>query len=64
MYPLQENKALWTMGKRKKPPKLPQRAVGGGPGGSGGMRMLYARVTTMLPDEVRMCIYMYRVNPI
>ena len=36
---------LWRMGKRKKPPKLPQRGVG-------GFRMAYARVTTMLPDEV------------
>lgn len=33
------------MGKRKKPPKLPQRAVG-------NTRLLYARVTTYQPDEV------------
>jgi len=33
------------MGKRKKPPKLPQQT-------HSGMRMLYARVTTMQPDEV------------
>ncbi|KAL1499715.1 hypothetical protein AB1Y20_012413 [Prymnesium parvum] len=37
---------LWRMGKRKKPPKLPQQA-------RGGMRMMYARVTTMQPDEVQ-----------
>jgi hypothetical protein len=36
---------LWRMGKRKKPPKLPQRAVG-------NTRLLYARVTTYQPDEV------------
>lgn len=40
---------LWRMGKRKKPPKLPQQA-------RGGMRMLYARVTTMQPDEVEAAI--------
>eukprot|EP00967_Tisochrysis_lutea_P159137 scaffold328618_cov59-Tisochrysis_lutea.AAC.2 len=43
--PTQANKPLWTMGKRKKPPKLPQQT-------HSGMRMLYARVTTMQPDEV------------
>ena len=42
---VERTKPLWRMGKRKKPPKLPQRAVG-------GMRMMYARVTTMQPDEV------------
>lgn len=36
---------LWRMGKRKKPPKLPQRAVG-------NTRLLYARVTTYQADEV------------
>lgn len=36
---------LWRMGKRKKPPKLPQRAVG-------NTRLLYARVTTYQPDEI------------
>ena len=36
---------LWRMGKRKKPPKLPQAA-------QGGMRMMYSRVTTMMLDEV------------
>ena len=36
---------LWRMGKRKKPPKLPQRAVG-------GARLLYARVTQYQSDEV------------
>ena len=36
---------LWRKGKRKKPPKLPQRAVG-------NTRLLYARVTTYQPDEV------------
>lgn len=40
---------LWRMGKRKKPPKLPQRGVG-------EMRMMYARVTTMQPDEVEAAI--------
>mmetsp|Transcript_15089 Transcript_15089/g.32231 ORF Transcript_15089/g.32231 Transcript_15089/m.32231 type:complete len:443 (+) Transcript_15089:256-1584(+) len=40
-----KTKPLWLMGKRKKPPKLPQQA-------RTGMRMLYARVTTMHPDEV------------
>lgn len=33
------------MGKRKKPPKLPQRAFG-------NTRLLYARVTQYQPDEV------------
>ena len=36
---------LWRMGKRKKPPKLPQRAYG-------NTRLLYARVTTYQPDEI------------
>jgi hypothetical protein len=40
---------LWRMGKRKKPPKLPQAA-------RGGMRMLYSRVTTMMLDEVEAAV--------
>ena len=42
---IQQTAPLWRMGKRKKPPKLPQRAVG-------NTRLLYARVTTYQPDEV------------
>ena len=42
---VQRTAPLWRMGKRKKPPKLPQRAVG-------NTRLLYARVTTYQPDEV------------
>tara|TARA_B100000513_G_scaffold52124_1_gene19734 strand:- start:216 stop:959 length:744 start_codon:yes stop_codon:yes gene_type:complete len=42
---MQLTRPLWLMGKRKKPPKLPQRI-------QGNMRMMYARVTTMQPDEV------------
>lgn len=40
---------LWRMGKRKKPPKLPQAA-------HGGMRMMYSRVTTMMVDEVEAAV--------
>jgi len=46
---LAQTKPLWLMGKRKKPPKLPQQAVG-------DMRMVYARVTTMHPDEVQAAV--------
>ena len=42
---VQSTAPLWRMGKRKKPPKLPQRA-------RGNTRLLYARVTTYQPDEV------------
>lgn len=42
---VQQTAPLWRMGKRKKPPKLPQRAIG-------NTRLLYARVTTYQPDEV------------
>jgi len=46
---VQATKPLWLMGKRKKPPKLPQKA-------RGDMRMMYARVTTMHADEVKAAI--------
>jgi len=42
-------KPLWNRGKRKKPPKLPVEVAS-------GMRMMYARVTTMQPDEVEAAI--------
>lgn len=42
---VEQNKPLWRLGKRKMPPKLPEQTIG-------GMRLLYARVTTYQPDEV------------
>jgi len=46
---LEENAALWRLGKRKKPPKLPHAAAG-------GMRMAYVRVTVMMRDEVEAAV--------